>query len=122
MISPQSLGEYIANSERDKGGWPQCCTSVCSYENEWDTETEMCVLMEHERGRLGWFCYASGSQYACRLEVCGSSGWLSPLSLPVKALAKRNVFFTGFGCQMLGMMDSNAGWEDGEVGAVANTY
>lgn len=33
--------------------------------------------------------------------MCGSCGWLSPVSLPVKSIAKRNVFFMGFGCQML---------------------
>ncbi|TWW56653.1 hypothetical protein D4764_08G0006400, partial [Takifugu flavidus] len=51
--------------------------------------------------------------YACTVEwmMCGSCGWLSPVSLPVKSAAKRNVFFTGFGCQMLRIqiMDQPAG-------------
>lgn len=42
-------------------------------------------------------------------RMCGSCGWLSPVSLPLKTLAKRNVFFTGFGCHMSGIMDRTAG-------------
>lgn len=43
------------------------------------------------------------AQDACTVDwmMCGSCGWLSPVSLPVKSVAKRNVFFTGHGCQML---------------------
>lgn len=32
------------------------------------------------------------------LRMCGFCGRLSPVSLPLKTLAKRNVVFTGYGC------------------------
>lgn len=60
-ISPQSLGEYTAERQVWVGAVSCVCARVC----EWDTEKEVgCVLRE----RLGWFCYASRSQYECRLE------------------------------------------------------
>lgn len=104
-ISPQSLGEYIA----ERQGWvgavscmPMCmCARACG-EGEGELGCVWCTV---------WGDSVMQAFLSMHVDwgMCGSCGWLSPVSLPLKTLAKRNVFFTGFGCHMSGIMDRTAG-------------
>lgn len=58
---------------------------MCVCKCEWDMKQNVCVLRENEKRRLGRFCYASSSQYACRLEDV----WLLWLAVPCVTAFKK---------------------------------
>lgn len=94
-----ALKAWVNMLQRVKSGWERYC--VCVY--KCDIGENVCVWNDEE------FYYASRSPNACRLEDV----WLLWLAVPSvtafkKRVAKRNVFFIGFGCQMPGIMDGTA--------------
>lgn len=105
-ISSQSLGEYIA----ERQGWVgavscmpmRMCARACVWRMEGELGCVRCTV---------WGDSVMQAFLSMHVDwrMCGSCGWLSPVSLPLKTLAKRNVFFPGFGCHMSGIMDRTAG-------------
>lgn len=83
-------------------GWVYCRETRVG--ESWCVCVRACVCVCAART---WVCPAQGYcdsvtqaflHMLVDLRMCGFCGLLSPVSLPLKSLAKRNVFFTGFGC------------------------
>lgn len=98
-------------------GWVGAGSCACK------SECDVVFSEQQQKRILGWFIFPSSSLHACRLEDV----WLLRLAVPCvtafkkkgkekkETLAKKNFFFTGFGCQMQGIMDGTAGEKDGEM-------
>lgn len=83
------MGEYIAVTQE----WVRAvvCVPACVHVHVCAART--CVCPEQ-----GYSVTQAFLHMLVDFKMCGFCGRLSPVSLPLKTLARRNVFLTGYGC------------------------
>lgn len=87
MIRPRCLGEQF--TKKTMGGWEQALVRV-------SLSATLCFQRNSKKGYWGGLYFQAALCMLVDWKMCGSCGWLSPVSLPLKkkkkkeTLAKKN--------------------------------